>query len=193
MTRALQPLTTGLAAALAAALAAWLAGRSARERALLACGAAALILAVLILGLWQPLRASRAADLARSARYDQLTRALAELPATTTTARPPPDPRPIAAVLTQTAAAQGLAILRLDTPLPDSASLTLQDAPFDTLILWIDGLTRDAGLAVTSITLRRSEATGLAASGIAASGIAATGLAASGIVSADLALTRSAP
>ena len=83
------------------------------------------------------------------------------------------DPRPIATILAQTAAAQGLSILRLDTPKAETATLTLQDAPFETLVLWIDGLNRDSGLAITSATIRRTEVPGT--------------------VSADLSLERAAP
>ena len=152
------------------AVTAWLAARNPRERLVLGAGAVVLALAVLILGVWQPLRASRDAELARIARYDRLLAALSQLPAT---ARPVVDPRPIATILAQTAAAQGLAILRLDTPKADTATLTLQDARFEVLVLWIDGLNRDSGLAITSATIRRTEL--------------------SGTVSADLSLERAAP
>lgn len=152
------------------AVTAWLAARNPRERLVLGAGAVVLAVAVLILGVWQPLRASRDAELARIVRYDRLLAALSQLPAT---ARPIVDPRPIATILAQTAAAQGLAILRLDTPKADTATLTLQDARFEVLVLWIDGLNRDSGLAITSATIRRTDVPGT--------------------VSADLALERAAP
>ena len=152
------------------AVTAWLAARNPRERLVLGAGAVVLAVAVLILGVWQPLRASRDAELARIARFDRLLAALSQLPAT---ARPIVDPRPIATILAQTAAAQGLAILRLDTPKAETATLTLQDARFEVLVLWIDGLNRDSGLAITSATIRRTEL--------------------SGTVSADLSLERAAP
>ena len=148
----------------------WFAALNPRERLLLSLGAAVLAAAVLILGVWQPLRARSAAELARIQRYDRMLAGLAQLPAS---ARPVSDARPIATILTQTAAAQGLAILRLDTPQPDHAALTLQDAPFETLVLWIDGLNRDGGLVVASATIRRG--------------------AAPGSVSADLTVERAAP
>ncbi|MEO6300015.1 MAG: type II secretion system protein GspM [Paracoccaceae bacterium] len=148
----------------------WLAARDSREQLLLRLGAVVLIAAVVFLGVWQPLLANREAQLARIARYDRLSAALSELP---TTARTTPDARPIATILAQTAAAQGLAILRLDTPKAETATLTLQDAPFETLVLWIDGLNHDTGLAVTSATIRRTET--------------------AGTVSADLSLERVAP
>ena len=152
------------------AVTAWLAARNPRERLLLGAGAVVLALAVLVLGVWQPLRANRDAELARIARYDRTLAAVSQLPAT---ARPVADPRPIATILAQTAAAQGLSILRLDTPKAETATLTLQDAPFETLVLWIDGLNRDSGLAITSATIRRTEVPGT--------------------VSADLSLERSVP
>lgn len=147
-----------------------LAGLTARERVLLGDGAALLAAALVIWGIWQPMRSHNAAELARIGRYDHMIAALARLPARAQTVS---DPRPIATIVAQTAAAQGLQVLRLDTPKPDSATLTLQDAPFETLVLWIDGLNRDAGLGVTAVTIRRA--------------------AAAGSVSADLSLERATP
>ena len=152
------------------ALSSWLASLSPRERLLLVAGAIALVLAVVVLGIWQPLRADRAAELGRIARYDRMLAALSQLPAATHSTA---DPRPIATILAQTAAAQGLSILRLDTPRTGTATLTLKDAPFETLVLWIDGLNHDSGLAITSATIRRSETPGT--------------------VSADLSLERDTP
>ena len=152
------------------AIATRLAALNPRERLLLGVGAAVIAGAVLILGIWQPLRARNAAELARIARYDRMLTTLAQLP---DSAVPVSDPRPIATILAQAAAAQGLVILRLDTPKPETATLTLQDAPFETLVLWIDRLNRDSGLSVSSATIRRAET--------------------AGTVSADLSLERAAP
>ena len=89
------------------------------------------------------------------------------------TVRPVADPRPLANIVTESAALQGLIILRLDTPKPDMATVTLQDAPFETLLLWIDGLNRDGGVNVASATIRRADD--------------------QGGVSADLVLTKGVP
>lgn len=147
-----------------------LAALNPRERLLLVVAGGVIAAAVVILGIWQPLRDRHDAELARIARYDRMLTTLARLP---DEAAPVTDPRPIATILAQTAAAQGLVILRLDTPKPETAALTLQDAPFETLVLWMDGLNRDSGLVVASATIRRAEVPGN--------------------VSADLSLERAAP
>jgi general secretion pathway protein M len=153
-----------------APLVARLASLTGRERLLLGLGAVTLAGALVVLGIWQPLLTERSAETARLHRYERTLAAVERMP------RPNAakvDPRPVASVLTQTAAAQNLTILRLDTPKEGAASLTLQDAPFETLILWIDGLDRDNGLDITSATIRRSDRPG--------------------IVSADLSLQRATP
>lgn len=141
-----------------------------RERLLLAAGAMAVGGAVLVFGIWQPLLAQQKAQMTRLQRYERTLAALAQMPRSVATKA---DPRPMAAILTQTTAAQNLTILRLDTPKDGAATLTLQDASFETLILWIDGLDRDNGLIFTSATIRRTDAPG--------------------IVSADLSVQRATP
>ena len=143
---------------------------TARERLLLAAAALVLGGAIIILGVWQPLLARRSAETARLQRYERTLAALAQVPLAGAAKA---DPRPVASILTQTAAAQNLTILRLDTPKDGAATVTLQGAPFESLILWIDGLNRDNGLAVLSATIRRSDSPG--------------------VVSADLALQRAIP
>jgi type II secretory pathway component PulM len=130
---------------------------SGRERQLIGLAAVVLAAAALILGVWQPLQTSRADDLARIARYDRMQLALSQLP---DGAVPATDPRPIATILAQTAAAQGLEILRLDTPGPDTATVALQDVSFETLVLWIDGLGRDSGLTVATAAIRQTDTPG---------------------------------
>ena len=141
-----------------------------RERMLLSIGTVVLLAAALFWGVYQPLQASRAADIARLARLDRTLAALATMPVT---AGPVSDSRPIANIVTETAATQGLTILRLDTPKPDLATVTLQDAPFETVLLWIDALNRDAGVSIASATLRRVDDVGT--------------------VSADMVLAKAAP
>ena len=100
-----------------------------RERLLLAVGAVFGLALALFWGVYQPLLDSRAADMARQVRYERTLAALAVMPLS---ARPVTDARPLAGIVTATAATQGLTILRLDTPTPDRATVTLQDTPFET-------------------------------------------------------------
>lgn len=131
---------------------------SQRERVLLALGTVVLGMALLFLGVWKPLATLKADDLARIARTEKMLLAFSQMP---DGAVPSGDARPIAAIIAQTAAAQGLTILRLETPRPDAATVSLQDVPFKTLILWIDGLGRDSGLTVASALIRQADNPGL--------------------------------
>ncbi|MEO8241422.1 MAG: type II secretion system protein GspM [bacterium] len=131
----------------------WWTGLSGRERLLLSVGFVVALAAAVIVGVWQPLRDNKVTDEARLLRYERTLTALAMMPMT---AKPLVDIRPIATIVTESAATQGLSILRLDTPKPDTATVTLQDAPFETLLLWIDGLNRDGGVNVASATIRRA-------------------------------------
>jgi general secretion pathway protein M len=135
-------------------LAAGWAGLTDRERLLLVLATVALLAAGLYWGVYQPLSDSRTANIARTLRYERTTAALATMPIS---AQAVADPRPIATIVTESAATQGLTILRLDTPKPDMATVTLQDAPFETLLLWIDGLNRDGGVNVAAATIRRAD------------------------------------
>lgn len=146
------------------------AGFSERERLLLSVGSVVLLAAALYFGLYQPLQDSRAANTARLLRYERTLSALATMPMT---AQVVADPRPIANIVTESAATQGLTILRLDTPKPQLATVTLQDTPFETLLLWIDALNRDGGVNVASATIRRVDD--------------------AGTVSADMVLTKGTP
>lgn len=146
------------------------AGFTNRERLLLSVATVVLLGAGLFWGVYQPLQDSRAANVARQARYERTLAALATMPVT---GQPVTETRPIANIVTESAAGQGLTIQRLDTPKPDMATVTLQDAPFETLLLWIDGLNRDGGVNVSSATIRRADDLGG--------------------VSADIVLTRVSP
>lgn len=131
---------------------------SLRERRLIGLAVVVLAGAALVLGVWQPLQSIRTEESARIARYDRMLLALSQLP---DGAVPAADPRPIATIIAQTAAAQGLQILRLDTPGPDMATVSLQDVSFETLVLWMDGLGRDSGLTVSTASIRQTDAAGL--------------------------------
>ena len=130
--------------------------RSPRERVLLGAGllAGAVYLAVTLV--WQPLQEQRGALADRIARHDRALSALAAQPALSAAPNDlaADDPRPLNIILTETAADFQIAIRRLE-PEGQSAALTLDDAGFETVILWLDALEADQGLRLNSIELTR--------------------------------------
>ena len=137
-------------------LAPWLADRTPRERLLFA---AMLALAVLWLGfaaVWQPLQLRRATLTDQIARHD---RAVAVLQAAPVVVQTPQDDRPLNVIITETAAGFQLVIRRLE-PDGQRLALVLEEAPFDAVILWLETLHREHGLAVTTLDLTRRPAPG---------------------------------
>ena len=65
-------------------------------------------------------------------------------------------------ILTDAAAAFGLTISRLQ-PQGAEVLVTLEDAPFDTVLLWTQALIRDDALRLTQLTLTRRPAPGMVA------------------------------
>ena len=137
----------------------WLATRPLREQGLiLACSALiAVYLAVTLL--WQPLLAHRAMAVAQISTYEHALGAVARLPPVTVKAK---DARPIARILTETAPDFGLAIRRIDAT-DIAADLTLEDAAFDSVVLWLDTLEGEHGLSIASLQITRRPQAGLVA------------------------------
>lgn len=130
----------------------WVTTRSRRERLLLS---AALLLAVFwsaVTMVWQPLQERRAMLLA------QITGNVRAL--TLLSAQPPllvagsDDGRPIAVIIAETADEVGLTVRRL-APVSDGVDLTLEAAPFATLIPWLAQLETENRLLVARIELHR--------------------------------------
>ena len=129
----------------------WLATRALREQVLML---AALVLGVIYLGvtlLWWPLMTERREVLARIAQVDRALTVVAGLPARTQVVR---DDRPVSRILTETAADFGLSIRRLDVT-DVGADLTLDDATFDGVVLWLDTLDAEHGLSVAALQVTR--------------------------------------
>jgi general secretion pathway protein M len=85
---------------------------------------------------------------------------LAQLPTVSEDLATPPDPRAVPAILTDAADTFGLKISRLQ-PQGNGAQLTLEDAPFDSVLLWIEALQRDDALRLIDLTLTRRPAPGI--------------------------------
>jgi general secretion pathway protein M len=130
-----------------------LANRSPRERLLLSGLLAFVLIWLGVTQVWGPLSQWRAEITTRLPRMERAL-ALAGAPA------PLADPRPLQTLVTETAVPLGLRISRLQ-PLSAQVDLTLEDAPFDTVLLWIEALQRDHGVRLTDLTLTRRPASGI--------------------------------
>jgi general secretion pathway protein M len=141
---------------------AFLSARTPRERVLIVVLA---LISAAVLGhliLWQPMAQHRLAlqqDIARQARSFA---ALTALPPDTGL---PPLARsdlPLPGIITETVAAYQLSIRRLQ-PADTSADISIEDAPFDAVLLWVDTLERDHGLRIISLSLTRRPEPGIVA------------------------------
>lgn len=136
------------------------ASRTPREQAL-ACAMAALVLVWLgFAQIWQPLQAEHRRLAARIPRLEAALAQLQSVPATA--ADPAPDQRPTAIILTTSAETFGLRISRLQ-PQGTQVQLALEDAAFDTVLMWIETLERDHALRLIALNLTRRPATGVVA------------------------------
>jgi general secretion pathway protein M len=133
--------------------------RTPRERVLLGVMAVAATLAVVYLLCWQPLQLARSTYAAALTRQDALLGRIAAI-STGTTAQIVTDPRPPAVIVSESAAAAGLAIRRLE-PAGDRVRLVLEDADFNLVLAWVDTLDRDFGLRVAEIDISRRPEPGM--------------------------------
>ncbi len=129
----------------------WLATRALREQGLML---AALVSGVIYVGMtliWWPLMAERAQVLARVGQMDHALTVVAGLPAREVVVA---DDRPVSRILTETAPDFGLSIRRIDVT-EAGADLTLDDAAFDGVVLWLDALEAEHGLSVAALQVTR--------------------------------------
>ena len=149
----MKALSSRLSSRLATGLGQVIASRSRREQLLLGLCLALVTGFALTHWGWRPLASARADLLAAIARHEQALTALARLPEPPASA-PAADPRPIAEILTASAAEYGLTIHRLETR-SGGAELVLEQVAYDTLILWLDGLETGHRLRLLAIDLAR--------------------------------------
>ncbi|WP_111557257.1 type II secretion system protein GspM [Paracoccus sediminilitoris] len=133
----------------------WLMERTPRERWLLGMGAAMVLVWVAITLIWQPVQSRRQDARQQIAFYD---RALAALQSSDAPAAPV-DARALNAIVTEAAASFDLTIRRLE-PAGERIRVTLDDAAFQTLVLWLEAMDRDSGLRATELDLSRRPAPG---------------------------------
>jgi general secretion pathway protein M len=134
------------------------ANRTPREKLLLAAMSGLVLIWLAVSQLWLPLLIHRH-DI--TARIPRIERALAQVQiGTETLATQTLDPRPIPAIITEAAETFDLKISRLQ-PLNGQVQLTLEDAPFETVLLWIEALQRDDALHLVDLALTRRPAPGV--------------------------------
>lgn len=134
------------------------ANRTPREKLLLAAMSGLVLIWLAVSHVWLPLQTHRH-DIA--ARIPRIERALVQAQTgPETLAAQTVDPRPIPAIITDAADAFDLKISRLQ-PLNGQVQLTLEDAPFETVLLWIEALQRDDALHLVDLTLTRRPAPGV--------------------------------
>ena len=129
----------------------WLATRPLREQGLLL---AAFVMGLVYVGvtlIWWPLMAERAQVQARIAQMDHALTVVAGLPARAIVVA---DTRPLARILTETAPEFGLSIRRIDVTAA-GADLTLDDAAFDGVVLWLDALEGEHGVSVAALQVTK--------------------------------------
>lgn len=137
----------------------WWEARQARERLLLMGLAIVLTTALLIVGVWDPVRDARAKAHADIETYDQLA---VRLQAAGPILKPPSQVSragSIQSVLTVTAGESALAIKQVD-PQGESGVVALDNVDFSALVAWLDRLDRQQGIGVTSAQIERQTAPG---------------------------------
>ena len=136
----------------------WLMERTPRERWLLGIGTAMVLVWVAVTLIWQPVQSRRQDARQQIALYD---RALVALQSGGARAAPsaPVDARALNAIVTEAAARFDLTIRRLE-PAGERIRVTLDDAAFQTLVLWLEAMDRDSGLRATELDLSRRPAPG---------------------------------
>ena len=139
--------------------------RTGRERVLLTCLGLICLCYVLVAVIWQPLHRYRAVLLADIARYEQTEAILAYSAATGAAYVPPVSDMPLPALITEVAADYALTIRRLQ-PTANAVEVTLEDASFDEVMIWLDALERDGGLRVVTLALTRRPEPGLVATAL---------------------------
>lgn len=136
----------------------WLKQSTARERWLLLAGSVAVLIWIAFTFGWQPLQARREALGRQIALYERAIVALQAAPAPATAASS--DPRSLNAIVADAAREFGLSIRRLE-PEGNRIRVTIEDAAFQSLILWLKAVQEDFGLRASELEVSRRPAAGV--------------------------------
>ncbi|MDQ1901653.1 type II secretion system protein M [Paracoccus sp. WLY502] len=133
----------------------WLKESTARERWLLILGGVAVLIWLAFTYAWQPLQERREALGRQIALYERAIVALQAAPVRATAA--PSDPRSLNAIVADSAREFGLSIRRLE-PEGNRIRVTLEDAAFQSVILWLKAMQEDSGLRASELDMTRRPA-----------------------------------
>lgn len=147
----------------------WWDALATRERLILIAGSALLVLILLWALVWQPLvgsvreRETEVAAQRENLRWMQTAAAeLQQLRGSGAQAAAGLGGRSLLGVADQSARSAGLGggLKRIE-PEGDAVRVRLEGVPFDTVVAWLDGLAREAGVIAGSVTIERAGAPGL--------------------------------
>lgn len=138
------------------------AARTGRERLLIVGQALVCATYAIVAGIWQPLQRHRDMLVNDIVGYTRTSTALSDAAASGTTFTIPADDRPLPTIITDTAAAYQLMIRRLQ-PTTNAAEIALEDATFESVLLWVDALEREHNLRIVALTMIRRPEPGLVA------------------------------
>lgn len=135
----------------------WWNGLSPRERVLVGTLGTLLGLAILVYGIVKPIQAERAdarADIRQFETLNARIRAAGTLPA----AQPPAASGPPEMIVSTAATRVGLAAPAV--AIPGGARASVTDAPYETVVRWLDEVTRTSTLGATRVSIVRGAAAG---------------------------------
>ena len=138
----------------------WFTNLSLRERVMIAGAAPLVVLLIAWQFVWQPLQTHRAALAEEIAAYRLITQAALVRAADPAPALAPLPVVPIATRVTQSADSAGLQLRRL-APESDGLRVTLEDAGFAAMVLWIADLEVAQRVRVAAIEVDRRPAPGV--------------------------------
>lgn len=148
----------------------WWDGLAARERLILIGGGAVLVLVLLWALLWQPLvgrvgeMESEVATQRENLRWMQNAAAeLQQLRGSGAQSAAGLGGRSLLAVADQSARSAGLGngLKRIEPESGNAVRVRLEGVAFDDVVVWLEGLAREAGVLATSIAIERANAPGL--------------------------------
>ncbi|MEN7344074.1 MAG: type II secretion system protein GspM [Pseudomonadota bacterium] len=138
----------------------WFFGLQARERMLVSLGSLVVIATVLYVAIWEPIQTGHAIaseDVAR--KSDLVARARAMAPVSGASNTPKTSNSSLVVTVSNSAYANGLAnAYRNSSPIGNNGlRVALENASFDTLVVWLAALEREHGIAIesSSVTRRR--------------------------------------
>ena len=136
--------------------------RTGREQVLLGLLAFVLASYALFAAVWQPLQAERSTLMRDIARYTNAAVTLDAVANAGLGPAPVTSDMPLPTLITTSAETYQLPISRL-LPTADAVEITLENAPFESVIAWILALEQDHGLRIITLTITRRPEPGLVA------------------------------